>query len=253
MSFFGSKKKSGGSSSPRINSAALEQAQKWLLPAQVQMGFGGTESFRENGRPTLRSHIDSEYFPDYRDQLRNTQIGLNAMSRSFMNRPSDMTSVFQNNPFTDVLRESFSQPILQRQEDQRRNMMRELASRGILDDSSGIYARALQNRDFNDELAQSDRAAQLGGFNAYLQEEQQRMALMAALRNEIGGNIETQMAPLKASLGLQSSINAPVVAFGNMLGQQAFPPQRVSSGSSGGGGGLFGTLGSIGSILGGIF
>lgn len=156
---------------------------------------------------------------------------------------STSTQEFFNNPFTQALRTQLLGDFDVTANDQRENLRKELAARGSLNNSAGIYAMSRQNEAANRTRSNINAQAALGGADAYTQNLGNMLSVLQNLQRSRLANLEQAFAPVKLAAGYQSAVNPITTANANaQLQAQLFNAQQ---GGGGGGSGLFSSMGSL--------
>lgn len=152
---------------------------------------------------------DITYTPNY---LLGQKEALNTSSSKFndvlggMNTSTDINQAF-NNPFYDTISQLMMGDINRNADQQRKTLAKQLAARGSLHNSSGIYAQALQGRDIASTTNDALLKARLGAYDSYRQNEQDNMARGQFFQSATTNGINQVLEPLR----MYSSVSAPML------------------------------------------
>lgn len=165
---------------------------------------------------------------------------------SGMPTTTDINQAF-NNPFYDTLSQLQRNELGQEAEQARKALTEQQAARGNLNNSSGLYAQSLLERNIGDTLANNLLKARLGAFDAYNQNISNMMNRGAFFQNAMAGLQNLALRPLEIYQGI-----APLGTQIQQYNNQANLMNQARQGG-GGGGGLFSSLmGSAGQLIPGL-
>jgi hypothetical protein len=207
----------GKSSTPSVKTAR---------PAQLFTDFGNV-----TGKNAQSMRLETKYMPGQQEAMQGASQSL----ADIVAKTPTSTNVNEafDNPFYGALSGLMKSDLGQQADEARRNLAQQQAARGNFNNSSGIYAQQLQEKNIGTQLTDALLKSRLGAFDAYSQNETQNMQRGAFFQNIMSALQSMAMEPLRMYSGVAPGLNQ--ISLANMGAQNA-------ANASGGGGGMFSSI-----------
>jgi hypothetical protein len=209
----------GKSSTPKTQTAR---------PAQLFTDFG-----KVTGKDSRSMRLTTKYMPGQKEAMQGASQSL-ADVVSGMPTSTNVNEAFDN-PFYGALSGLMKSDLGQQADEARRNLSQQQAARGNFNNSSGIYAQQLQEKNIGSQLTDALLKSRLGAFDAYSQNQTQNMQRGAFFQNVMSALQSMAMEPLRMYSGVAPGLNQ--ISLANMQAQNA-----ANASQGGGGGGMFSSL-----------
>lgn len=209
---FGKKKSSGGGD------------KKEIKPPTLSTPFGSVRG-STSGNISLRP----KYLPGQQESMSTASQAFSDMLGSIP-RQTDFNAAFDN-PMYGTLSQLMRSDLGREADEARRTLAQQQAARGNLNNSSGIYAQQLMERNIGNTLADNLLKARLGAFDAYNQNIQNAMNRASFFQNALGTTQAQILRPLEIYQGI-APLGMQTQQYNNALNQM---PQQS-------GGGLFSSI-----------
>lgn len=200
---------------------------KTARPAQLYTDFGNV-----TGKNARSMRLTTKYMPGQQEAMQGASQSL----ADIVAKTPTSTNINEafDNPFYGALSGLMKSDLGQQADEARRNLAQQQAARGNLNNSSGIYAQQLQEKNIGQQLTDALLKSRLGAFDAYSQNQQQNMQRGAFFQNIMSALQSMAMEPLRMYSGVAPGLNQ--ISLANMQAQNA------ANASGGGGGGMFSSL-----------
>ena len=151
-----------------------------------------------------------------------------------------------NNPFYESTLNLLKPKVLERQNQDQKDFDAELAQRNLLGGSYDAYRRSLLNRDFRQELSDTESQARQESANAYQTQFQNRINALSTLQGQVAGD----SGIIEGAGQLRNQRDQVRLGYEDLGFRQ---DQAAKQASKKRGGGLLSALGAGASLLGGLF
>lgn len=193
--------------------------QKEIKPPTLSTPFGSVKG---------KTSGDISYRPSY---LPGQKASMSTASQAFSNmlgsipQETDFNAAFDN-PMYGTLSQLMRSDLGREADEARRTLTQQQAARGNLNNSSGIYAQQLMERNIGNTLADNLLKARLGAFDAYRQNMQDSMNRASFFQNALGTTQAQILRPLEIYQGI-APLGMQTQQYNNALNQM---PQQNSPG-----------------------